>query len=199
MFKSEQNWLLPLFFVLLLVGMGFVLVPHKPVWYQGIEDYQISSVEPTELAGWIIEGRNDFLVFSVDTAAQTENIPGLVQIKGLDQLEAELALKPNYKMWVLLTGPGGIPPQMAARLTQDWKRRVLLVEGGGAAWQEQISAEAVDWGRYDLRQTARLKAVRPFFHRSAEPNQKQQSYIAPKTTAPPFLLAAPKRVAQEGC
>ena len=199
MFKSEQNWLLPLFLFLLLVGMGFALYPHKPVWYDQIEDFQISSIEATELAGWIIEGRNDFLVFSLDTAAQTNNIPGLVPIKDLNQLETELKAKPNYKKWVMLTGPGGIPPQMAAQLTQDRKRRVMLVEGGGAAWQEQISAEAVDWSRFDLRQTAPLPGVRPFFHRSAEPNQKQQSYIAPKATAPPFLQAAPKKVALEGC
>jgi len=199
MLKQEYSWLLPLLAFLGVIAIAITNYPKKTVWYQDIEDYQISSISVTELASWIIEGRNDFLVFSVDTGAVTSNIPNLVTLTDLDQLEALIKEKPNYKKWILLTGPSGIPNDMAARLTQDWKRRVMQVKGGGAAWQEQVSGEEVDWGKLSPFEAQRLREIRPFFHHKSSAGAKQQIYIAPKAAPLPFLQAAEEEAVEEGC
>ena len=197
--QSEQNWVLPLLAVLMLVAIGVTNIPKKTTWYQDIEDYQISAIPPTELASWIIEGRNDFLVFSIDTDATTSNIPGLIKLTSLEQVRELVATKPNYKKWILLTGPSGVPDPMAAILTQDWNRRVILVKGGGAAWQEQISNKEVDYSKLGASEAQAVQDVRPFFHHSTDPSAKQKAYIAPKAAPLPFLQQVEEEVVEEGC
>ncbi len=197
--KSEQNWVLPAIALFMLVAIGITNIPKQETWYQDIEDYQISSITPAELGSWIIEGRNDFLVFSIDTEATTSNIPGIVKLTSMEQVKELVATKPNYKKWILLTGPSGVPPEMAAILTQDWERRVILVKGGGAAWQEQISTTEVNYSNLTAKEAQDVKDVRSFFHKTTDPNAKQQIYIAPKAAPLPFLEKVEEEVVEEGC
>jgi len=198
MFEKDYRWVLPVFGFLMLVAILIAKWPQKQVWYQEIEDHQISSVAVSELASWIIEGRNDFLVFSVGTAANTQNIPNLIEIKDQEQLLELTKTQPNYKKWILLTGPSGIPQEMSALLTKDWKRRVIQVQGGGTAWQAQISEPEVDWEKYSTQEIQRLRELRPFFHPKSAGSAQQKAYVAPKRMPLPFLKPM-EPVEEEGC
>jgi len=199
MFEKEYRWLLPVMVFLMLVAILAARWPQKQVWYQDIEDHQISSIEVTKLASWIVEGRNDFLVFSIGTAAVTNNIPNLVSLKDEAQLLELIKTKPNYKKWIILTGPSGIPAEVSGVLTQDWKRRVIQVEGGGAAWQAQISDKEIEWQKFSNEKAQRLRELRPFFHPTGQGSVKQKAYIAPKLIPLPFLRPAADEEVEEGC
>lgn len=195
----DYKWVLPAVFLLFLGMVGFTNLERERPWYDAVQDYQISSVEPAELARWVIEGRNDFVVVVLGADTQINTLPGLATAHTPQELARLLEEKPAYKTWVLLSAEGGpIPAQMAALATEDPERRVVRLNGGAPAWQEQIAAEELDWSQYSAQQTEDLKEVRAFFHQTAgQPEQEQ--YIAPEPVEMPFLKELPPPPKIEGC
>lgn len=194
----DYKWVLPAFFLLFLVVVGCTNQSQDRPWYEGIEDYQISSIEPVELGRWIIEGRNDFVVVVLGET-EISTIPGLATAPTTEALAELLEQKPDYKIWVLASADGGpIPSEMAALATENAERRVVQLKGGAALWQEQIAAEDLDWSQYTPQQTEELKEVRAFFHQ-AEGQEEMQQYVAPEPMEMPFLEEMPPPPKIEGC
>ena len=178
--------------VLALIGIGYTVhKPKAPRWYDSVQDFQISSIPVTELAGWIIEGKNDYLPIycsDVDTT-KIDTIPGLIALNQNTDFQKKVSELPDYKKWILITPDGRLPPpEAAAILTGEKERRVIVLEGGAQEWSDKIANASIS--DLDLSRTERnrLNHVRTFFHKGSEDDQDR--YIAKPITMPPLLNEA---------
>ena len=196
----DEIWVVPLLaitFIGLVAGTHFL---QPKTWYDSIEDYQISSVSVAELAGWIIEGRNDFLPIYCHNVEKEmiDNIPGLVSLKQDQTFREKVDGLPSYKKWILITPEGGLPPgEAAAYLTQDRVRRVIVLEGGARAWEEKITQGSIADLQVNREEREALGNVRTFFH--GETLEEPVRFIAKPITKPPLLEEEEEEEEEEGC
>ncbi len=211
----DQKWVMPVFLIGFLVLVGLTNLPASSAWYDSVEDYQIREVEATEMAGWIIEGRNHFvpvLLQEGDEKPILDNVPGLIHLKMDDTLEQQIQEIPNYKKWVIITLDGTLSNPIAAILTKDWRRRIVLLKGGAKEWNTKITANTIDGILLSPEEEIALNNVRSFFQGANEPviaepesedllccvEPNQDRYIAPAVTEPP-LLEEEEEEEEEGC
>ncbi|MBF0286800.1 MAG: hypothetical protein HQM14_03205 [SAR324 cluster bacterium] len=211
----DQKWVLPLFIAGFLVLIGLTNLPASSYWYDSVEDYQINKMEVTELADWIIQGSNRFvpvLLQEKDDQTLLDNIPGVIQLHIDSSLEQKIKEIPSYKTWVIITKDGTLSNPVAAVLTKDWQRRVVLLKGGAKEWNTKITAKTIDGILLSPEEQTALNNVRSFFQGSSEPvlteseeqdllccnEPSQERYVAPAVAEPP-LLEEEEEEEEEGC
>lgn len=192
----DQKWVIPTLFVLFLVFVGITNRPIPITWYDSVEDYQITTIEVEDFAGWIIQGRNDFIpiLLQLEESETLDNIPGLRIFDEDLLLDEKVSQLATYKALILITPDGTLSSDAAAIVTKDWQRRAILLKGGLQAWNTKISATSLQGASLSSVEIQRLQQVRPFFHHSdfveetptSEP-PTQERYIAPIDVAPPHL------------
>ena len=206
MFDRDYRWVLPLLGILMLL---LILVTHWPragTWYENEKQVEISSIRVTELATWIIEGRNDFVTVMLQAEVDPglQNIPGLVFIDPFDDPQRDVEQLPIYKQMLILTPSGSLDPGLALQLVSNEKRRVIQVEGGAAAWKTLITAKDIS----DIPMTGdeqdALARIRPFFHPELLQSigtlgEPKEEFVAPVSASPPLLEEEEEEEEEEGC
>ncbi|MBF0351890.1 MAG: hypothetical protein HQM11_12725 [SAR324 cluster bacterium] len=199
---KDQKWVLIGFGIAVLALLVLTNLPQTARWYDNVEDYQISEISIEEMAGWVIEGRNDFLPVLLQSYSgqKVDNIPGVLLIP-TENLTEEIKQIPYYKKWVIITVDGTLENKYASVLTNDWRRRIILLKGGLQAWDQKITSKTPDWQSMDMKEIDALNNVRPFFQKTylnADAEREQQNrYVAPPVAMPPLLQKKPEKY--EGC
>ena len=206
MFDRDYRWVLPLLGILMLL---LILVTHWPragTWYENEKQVEISSIKVTELATWIIEGRNDFVPVMLQSEADPglQNIPGLVSIDPFDDPQRDVEKLPIYKQILILTPSGSLDPGLAIQLVSNEKRRVIQVEGGVRAWKNMINAEDIQNLSLTKEEQDALARIRPFFHPELYQTigtlgEPKEEYVAPVSASPPLLEEEEEEEEEEGC
>ena len=65
MFDRDYRWVLPLLGILMLLLILVTQWPRAGTWCENEKQVEISSIRVTQLANWIIEGRNDFVTVTL--------------------------------------------------------------------------------------------------------------------------------------
>lgn len=161
---------------------------HEPVDMAG--RVRTAMTPPTQVADWIIQGRNDFVVYDLRSseAFAKGHLPGAVQVDPakLQQPGIVRAL-PDYK--TLLFYDQGDDVDVKA-LTPLFARglHVRILAGGYAGWQHQVLTPPV---RVASREDAKRDAVAKFFRGESALGRPEtlkelpaSKYVRPATLPP---------------
>ncbi len=205
-FDRDYRWVLPMLCGVMLAMIIVFNWPRAGTWYDQQDRVRVSLLKVTELAGWIIEGRNDFIPVLLQSPAEPgiDNIPGLVVLDPSGDLAGAVSKFPVYKQLVAIPPDASLQPAVAAALVQNEKRRVILLAGGAAAWRAMISSEQLDEHGLADSELKALRNVRPFFHPELQETSSagaasQQHYVAPQAEPPPMLEDVEEEEEEEGC
>lgn len=198
---DDKKWVIPIVFLVSLLVIGFTHIPSAAPWYQQIEDHQVKEVTVTEMANWIVQGRNDFLPVQILTDGEEPiaNIDGLLSATNQEELDALIAKQPTYKTWVLITENGDLSSEAASKLTGNWERKVTLLTGGSIAWADLITADQAITGDMNQFEVEKLGHVRPYFHQDTDEDKGDTQFFSPGVAKPPMLKEIEEEELEEGC
>lgn len=98
---------------------------------------------PTVIADWLIEGRNDFMLFDVRSEAAFEagHLPGAVHADPAElQQPGVVRALPDYKKLVFYGADNGVSAETLAPLFRAGLH-VMVIEGGYAGWERAVLAK----------------------------------------------------------
>lgn len=163
-------------------------------------------VWPTELADWILQGRNDYRLIDVREPAEfaTYHIPGAVNVP-LAQVSADLALRNELLVFV---SDGGIHAAQAWMLFKAMGyRSVYMLFGGIEEWKEKVLfpvAPAADAPADEQLAFRKREAVAKHFGGAGQdagsaPATPQLAPPLPVTPAGDVVPAPTRKKKKEGC
>jgi rhodanese-related sulfurtransferase len=172
-----------------------------------VVEQEVDHVTPAELAGWIVEGRADYRLLDLRSAAEyaTYHIPTAENVT-LSALPDHPLLR-NEKI-VLYSGGGIHAAQGWLLLRAQGYTGVYTVLGGLDGWRDEVlfPSPPADAGPRDRARFERAAALATFFGgqaRAGTDGAAPADVELPRLTAPPPTpgAAAPvaKRKKKEGC
>ncbi|MCP4294752.1 MAG: hypothetical protein GY786_04015 [Proteobacteria bacterium] len=200
---TDKKFVVPIVFLLMVGIIIWNSTGSSLPWYENEKDYQISEIKVTDLAGWIIQSRNDFVPVFInnDDNHVIDDIPSIVSLNSDQNLEEQIRNIPDYKKWILITADGSLSDDIAEVLTKDWKHQIVLLHGGMKNWKDKITAPSIRDLELARMERVQLNNVRPFFqntYHSSPKGQLLERFTATPVTAPP-LLAEEEEEEEEGC
>lgn len=159
-----------------------------------------ARTHPAQVADWIIQGRNDFLLVDLRPAEEYRrgHVPGAVNVEPARLTQpAAMRTLPDYKKLVFY----GAEDQQARLLAPLFRRglNVLTLEGGYEGWVQAVMTRPA---AVTSPEEARRDAVSKYFRGESALGTPQplkelpaQQYIRPPSLPPP----AEKPPQSEGC
>jgi len=172
-----------------------------------IVEKEVDHVTPSELAGWIVQGRSDFRLIDLRAESDyaTYHIPTAENVT--------VAALPDFPLLrtekIVLYSDGGIHAAQAWMLMQaQGYRAVYTVLGGLEGWKDEVlypalpvQASALDRARFE-----RAAAVARFFGGepraeggAAAPAPRELPRLAAPAPSGAALPVAPRKKKKEGC
>ena len=146
--------------IALAAALALVACGREPVNLNG--RMQAAITPPGVIADWIIQGRNDFMLFDLrDAAAYAQgHLPGAVQVEPARLRDRGIVRAlPDYKALVFY-GQNAAPSADLLRPLFERGLHVMILDGGYAGWERQVLSKPP---RVASAEEARRDAVARFF------------------------------------